>query len=108
LQESPSPVSEKELKLLDAFKRDPVANQHAALWFVRLPLDKKKEYAKRVGVILLEDRKGEDFVFGIGASQSPYPWTIQVSESQCKLGQHSEFKFVYRDDEWVRKTWGVL
>jgi hypothetical protein len=113
---SPSEVTEKWTEesefdkfkvLLDAFKEDPVGNYGAAYWFAKLPLDKKRGFAEKIGKILLTSSNSSDFAFGIGADKSPYPWVINCGKQTITLSGENWFTLNYRDDKYVKGKWGT-
>jgi hypothetical protein len=106
------PVIADDASLLQKLKHDPTGNPAAASWFASLPLEKKREYAARIGHIVLEAAKGtedESFVVAFGATRSPYPWAFMVGKGRNRLelcGGNS-FYYVRRDDKWAKNKWGV-
>lgn len=88
------PVIADDASLLQKLKQDPTGNPTAASWFASLPLEKKREYAARMGPIVLEGGKGtkdESFVVAFGATQSPYPWALMVGRDRLELRGGNSF-----------------
>jgi hypothetical protein len=94
-----------EIQFLQELRSNPVQNHRAAYWFSQLSLKKKREYAEKIGHILLVSPKTNEFVFAIGADHSPYPWTLIVAPKRLDLNQQNTFTYILRND---RNEWGII
>ncbi|MBN2291273.1 MAG: hypothetical protein JXM70_02545 [Pirellulales bacterium] len=98
----------EESAFLKQLKQNPTSNPRAAGWYADLSMAQKREYAEQIGQIVFESTDSPGFVVAIGKAQGLYPWALIVQEKDLGLCGGNSFKYMFRDDEWVEKQWGVV
>ena len=81
-----------EEKLLDQLRSNPLEASDAVAWFDSLPLKEKREWAAKLGHIVLDDPVRPEFVVAFGADREPYPWAFVVDEEGLRLSGNNSFK----------------
>jgi hypothetical protein len=104
---APHATSGDDSDFLQQLKQNPAGSPEAARWFAKLPTEKKRAYAARIGQIVLQGAKPEDFVVAFGSNQSPYRWVFIVGKDDLRLCEHNSLRYFLRDDKYVKKQWGV-